>query len=232
MIKFPKIQKKTLVVDPSMPTTSSFSSFDKANFSKDLKRTLPRRTRSKNQKHQQNQKAQKRPLKSCLKTQENDQVKAVSFDKSARVRRVRARNTFSKQEQDAMWYTENDYAEIKQRAVDTVKRMIKVERSGVSFCDDDEYTARGLECKMRRNAMARKEFKAMARSLVLTEQELQEATQSKCSTKLRKVYIKASSISASKAHEYGRIDAEAVNDISLSNILTQINLEHKKYNRQ
>ena len=43
--------------------------------------------------------------------------------------------------------------------------------------------------------MARKEFKAMARSLVLTEQELQEATQSKCSTKLRKVYIKASSIS-------------------------------------
>jgi hypothetical protein len=150
-------------------------------------------------------------------------VKTVSFEKTARVRRVRPRNHFTKEEQEDMWYNDNDYSEIKRRAVETVKKMLKGEKSG-GFVDDNNYTSRGLECRMKKNAVERKEFKAFARSLVLEEQEDQNQKGIICSGRLRKVYLKASSISSVKAQSAGRKDAEAVNDIDLYQLLRIINL--------
>ena len=124
-----------------------------------------------------------------------------------------------------MWYSEAEYGFIKQGAIDTVKKMLKGEKSG-GFVDDDDYSARGLECRMKKNAIQRKEFKAFARELVLAEQEDQNERGIVCSSSLRKVYLKASSISSKKAQVAGRKDAEAVDDIQLSEILPIITLEH------
>ena len=152
-------------------------------------------------------------------------VKAVSFKKNARVRRVRPRNQYSKKEQEAMWYDDDDYADIKKQAVDTVKRMIKAERKG-GFVDDNNYTARGLECRMKKIAVQRKEMKVFARRLVLEEQEVQNDSGIKSADRIRKVYLKASSVASVKAQDVGRRDEKAVNDITLSEILRIIELEH------
>lgn len=155
-------------------------------------------------------------------------VKTVNFERTARVRRVRPRDQYSKKEREDMWYSDTDYSNIKKRAIDTVKRMIKGERSG-GFVDDDNYTARGLECRMKKTAVERKEFKAYARYLVLEEQQNQYDLGINNSGRLRKVYLKASSISSTKAQDAGRKDSEAVNDVSLCEIRRIVCLEHNKY---
>jgi len=152
-------------------------------------------------------------------------AKAVNFQKTARVRRVRPRKMYTKQEQEAMWYNDNDYADIKRQAVETVKRMIKGEKTG-GFVDDDNFTARGLECRMKKIAVQRKEIKVFARRLVLEEQEDQNGRGIKSSDRIRKVYLKASSLALMKAQDAGLKDAKAVNDMSLSEILRILNLEH------
>lgn len=152
-------------------------------------------------------------------------VKAVNFQKTARVRRVRPRNQYTKQEQEAMWYNDNEYADIKRQAVDTVKRMIKGEKKG-GFVDDDHYTARGLECRMKKIAVQRKEMKVFARRLVLAEQENQNDSGIKNYDRIRKVYLKVSSMASLKAQNTGLKDAKAVNDMSLSEILRIISIEH------
>ncbi len=152
--------------------------------------------------------------------------KSVNFEKTARVRRVRTRNHFSKQEQESMWYSDDEYASIKRGAVDTVRRMLKGQKSG-GFVDDENYSARGLECRMKKTAVQRKEFKAFARELVLTEQEDQNARGIFCSSRLRKVYLQASSIASMKAQAAAQKDEQAVNDLHLSDILPIFTLEHR-----
>jgi len=51
--------------------------------------------------------------------------KAVRFHKNAKVKRVRMRHQYSVQEQEALWYTENEYTEIKGRVIETVKLMMQ-----------------------------------------------------------------------------------------------------------
>jgi len=222
---------------------SSISSFQKPEYSKDSDCGVPNQIQTKTQIRRSKQQRKKgnntnQVKKSCLKSQKNADssatslsgtdprtVKTVSFEKTARVRRVRPRSHFSKEEQEDMWYNDDDYSEIKRRAVETVKKMLKGEKSG-GFVDDDNYTSRGLECRMKKNAVERKEFKAFARSLVLEEQEDQNQKGIMCAGRLRKVYLKASSISSVKAQNAGRKDAVAVNDIDLYQILRIINFEH------
>lgn len=243
IVNFPRIHVKKSSELESLPISSmsSISSFQKPEYSKDSDRVVPNQIQTKAQIRRSKQQRKKgtntnQIKRSCLKSLKNPNssatslsgtdprtVKTVSFEKTARVRRVRPRNHFTKEEQEDMWYNDNDYSEIKRRAVETVKKMLKGEKSG-GFVDDNNYTSRGLECRMKKNAVERKEFKAFARSLVLEEQEDQNQKGIICSGRLRKVYLKASSISSVKAQSAGRKDAEAVNDIDLYQLLRIINL--------
>jgi hypothetical protein len=216
-------------------------SFEKPELSKDCDYDARNQIQTKRRRSQQRQEKDiytNKMHKSSMKSQHNVDpsatslsgidpvaVKAVNFEKAARVRRVRPLNQFSKTEREAMWYTDNEYTDIKRRAVETVKRMIKGEKSG-GFVDDDNYTARGLECRMKKNAVERKRFKSFARGLVLEEQDYQNETEIVCSGRLRKVYLKSSSIASMKAQDTGQKDAEAVNDVSLHEIRRIINLEN------
>lgn len=246
MINLPRIHVKNLsrlessTRESAMSTTSSTSSassFQKPEISKDGGCGVSRHFDIEIQRRGQDQRVSDTPCiqiqKSCLKSKKNinspttnlARAKSVNFQKTARVRRVRPRNQFSKQEQESMWYSDDEYASIKRGAVETVKKMLKGEKYG-GFVDDENYSARGLECRMKKNAVERKEFKAFARDLVLTEQEDQSEKGIVCSSRLRKVYLKASSISSMRAQSAGRKDADAVNDLCLVEIMPIITLEH------
>jgi len=239
-INLPRIHVKNLsrlessTRESTMSSTSSASSFEKPELAKDYRGGVSSHTGNEIQRRRgQHEQAAANTSsilirKSCLKsknTADSSREKSVNFERTARVRRVRPRNQFSKHEQESMWYSDAEYASIKRGAVETVKKMLKGEKSG-GFVDDDDYSSRGLECRMKKNAIERKEFKAFARELVLTEQQDQNERGLVCSSRLRKVYLKASSISSIKAQNKGRKDAEAVNDLHLSDILPIITLEH------
>ena len=245
MINLPRLSTKNISLEsmtrePAMSAeealASSASSFQKPELSKHNTYGESSRTEIKIQRrrglHQGDDHLDPK-RKSCLKSANAMSTpnaiphgeKSVKFEKTARVRRVRTRNHFSRQEQESMWYSDDEYASIKRGAVDTVRRMLKGEKSG-GFVDDDHYSARGLECRMKKNAVQRKEFKAFARELVLTEQEDQNARGIFCSSRLRKVYLQASSIASMKAQDNGRKDEQAVNDLHLSDILPIVTLEH------
>lgn len=248
MINFPRIHtmKKISRLESSTQktTTSSMSapsSFEKPELSKAgdsgaRNKIQTKRRRSQQQQHEKDSNTNQ-IRKSSVKSQNNVEpsatslsgidpvaVKAVTFEKTARVRRVRPRSQFSQTEREAMWYSDNDYTDIKRRAVETVKRMMKGEKSG-GFVDDDNYTSRGLECRMKKNAVERKRFKSYARGLVLEEQDYQNETGIMCPGRLRKVYLKSSSIALMKAQDNGQKDAEVTNDVSLCEI-RRINLEN------
>eukprot|EP00531_Pseudo-nitzschia_arenysensis_P008205 CAMPEP_0116129142 /NCGR_PEP_ID=MMETSP0329-20121206/7771_1 /TAXON_ID=697910 /ORGANISM="Pseudo-nitzschia arenysensis, Strain B593" /LENGTH=233 /DNA_ID=CAMNT_0003623399 /DNA_START=15 /DNA_END=713 /DNA_ORIENTATION=+ len=229
MITIPRINvKNSSSLDSSKHESrlcTSASSFQKPELSKDCDCGDARRIEIEPQRRLgQHQKIKtsdsSNPIKkSCLKstnninssTTDSSRVKSVNFEKTARVRRVRPRNHFSQKELENMWYTEEDYISIKRGAMETVKKMLKAEKVG-GFIDDENYSARGLECRMKKNAVERKEFKAFARELVLREQDDQNNKGIFCSSRLRKVYLKASSISSTKAQISGRRDAEVVDD--------------------
>ena len=240
MIKLPSMNVKNISdLESSTSAMSTTSSFSKPELSKGCDYGVPNQIETKTQMRSPQHQLEKathtnKIRKSCLKSttslsgSDPAVAKAVNFEKTARVRRVRPRSYFTKQEQEAMWYNEDEYASIKRRAVGTVKLMLQSEKRGNgSILDDDEYSSRGLECRMKKNAIERKEFKAFARDLVLMEQEDQLLNGFHCSNRLRKIYLKASSIASTKAQVVGQMDEHAVNDISLCDVLRAIYIENK-----
>eukprot|EP00536_Pseudo-nitzschia_multiseries_P004784 jgi/Psemu1/10821/gm1.10821_g len=152
--------------------------------------------------------------------------KKVTFHKTARVKRVKPRTHYTAEQHREMWYNDFDYTQIKRRAVETVRIMMKSARSGIAFVDDDDHSARGLECRTKNAATERKQFKEYARMLVLDEQEDQDQLGFRSVSRLRRMYLKASNISSNKAREKGRRDAEAANDACLQEVLKLVRQEH------
>ena len=241
MINFPHTHgKKMSGLEFAMSTSSlsSESSFEKHDSSKidDVVNTSKTQTSNRGRRGSKQRKKhskQNKSGKNITTPQHNDDSlstltseadpKAVTFRRTAKVRRIRPRYQYSKKEQEDMWYTDDDYAAIKSRAIETVKKM-KGEIGG--FIDTDDHTSRGLECRLRKSAIERKEFKAFARSLVLEEQEDQRDKEIRNSGRLRKVYRKASAVALMKAQDKGQQDAEAVNDVSQSELLRTLQLVH------
>jgi len=246
MINFPRIKvqkmpKLETSQDTSTSSRSSTSSFIKPELSKDrdcehVNQIKDRRQRGQQRRKQDNSTSQNKDNSlmvhnsiglSATSASGIDPIvkKVVTFQKTARARRVRPRNQYSEKERHDIWYGDSDYKEIKRRALETVKRMLKAEKRG-GFVDDDNYSARGLESRMKKNAIERKKFKTYARDLVLGEQEEQNDLGIICPGRISRIYLEASSIAITKAQAVGRKDTEAVNNISLPEILQIINIEH------
>jgi hypothetical protein len=121
------------------------------------------------------------PASAAASTQ---QMKQVSFARTAKVKKVRSRQHYSEEERDGMWYTPDEYIDIKKRAVQTLRIMM----ADPSFRDDSEHTSRGLESRTKDAARQRKEFKAHSRELVLEEQENQREAGVHSPGRLREAY--------------------------------------------
>jgi hypothetical protein len=131
------------------------------------------------------------------------QLKKISFARTAKVKKVRSRQHYTEEERDGMWYTPDEYINIKKRAVQTLRMMM----ADPSFRDDANHTSRGLECRTKDAARQRKEFKAHARELVLEEQENQREVGVRSPGRLRDAYQEMSVTAARQAQMFAQRDA-------------------------
>jgi len=97
----------------------------------------------------------------------------VTFSKRVRVKKVRSYRNYTQAELDATWHTPEDYQQIKNLCIRTLKLMHSA--GAGNFIDDDEWTQRGLEVRAKKAAQVRKENRAFATNAVLDEQDHQEA---------------------------------------------------------
>jgi hypothetical protein len=154
-------------------------------------------------KHKQTDKAIEAP--SLPATASPDpQKKKVTFARTAKVKKVRSRQHYTEEERDGMWYTAEEYIDIKKRAVQTLRIMM----GDPSFRDDPEHTSRGLESRTRDAAKRRKEFKAQSRELVLEEQENQKEAGVCSPGRLRKAYHDMSMTAMRQARIFAQRDEE------------------------
>jgi hypothetical protein len=135
-------------------------------------------------------------------TLSSQQIKKVSFARTAKVKKVRSRQHYTEEERDGMWYTPNEYIDIKKRAVQTLRMMM----ADPSFRDDADHTSRGLECRTKDAARQRKEFKAHSRELVLEEQENQREAGVHSPGRLRDAYQEMSLTATRQARVFAQRD--------------------------
>ena len=102
-------------------------------------------------------------------------AKAVSFSATiAQVNEVMSRHDYTEEEVEATWYQKKDYKSFKR----TVLTTLKLNRAGELLeGGNDEYTMRGIECRTREGAAARKAIKQQVKTAVLEEQDRQRQQQ-------------------------------------------------------
>jgi hypothetical protein len=132
----------------------------------------------------------------------------VTFCKRVRVKKIRSYKHFSKEERDATWISPEEYVNIKQLCIHTLKLMHK----NPVFSDCDEYSSRGLEVRTRAAALARKENKAFAASAVLDEQDSQDESGVKDPERIRESCQKICRASERVAQFMGSKDFEAIQE--------------------
>jgi hypothetical protein len=133
---------------------------------------------------------------------------AVAFCKRVRVKKIRSYKHFSKEERDATWISPEEYVNIKQLCIHTLKLMHK----NPIFADCDEYSSRGLEVRTRTAAIARKENKASAASAVMDEQDLQDESGVKDPERIRESCRNIWRVSEGVAQFMGAKDFEAIQE--------------------
>jgi hypothetical protein len=92
--------------------------------------------------------------------------KKVDFNRSVLVKRISRRDHYSKEERSNMWYSQEEYTEIRQGAIDTVTKMAT--NKNVDMDPND--SSRGLEGKTPKQNALRQERRRMIMSSVLNEQ--------------------------------------------------------------
>ena len=131
-------------------------------------------------------------------------TRGVTWSNRVLLKRVRSHKDYTKEEMSDVWYTPEDYVEIKRGCAQTLKLMSKPD-----FIESDEFSARGLEIRLKQAARRRKEIKVFTVAAVLEEQELQEEARENDPERIREVYLKISGLSQSKAELTGINDQKA-----------------------
>ena len=92
--------------------------------------------------------------------------KKVDFNRSVRVKRVPRRDRYSEEERSNMWYSSDEYMEIRQGAIDTVTKMAT--NKNVDMDPND--SSRGLEGRTPKQDALRQERRRIIMLSVLAEQ--------------------------------------------------------------
>jgi hypothetical protein len=134
-------------------------------------------------------------------------AKKVSFSKRVKVKKIRSHKHYSEDEKDAKWHSPEEYVMLKQRCLETLRKM-----RSPDFQDCDEFSSRGLEVRTKTASAARKEKRAFALVAVLDEQEHQVNVGMSDEESIREAFLDISRTSASAAQSMAQIDEEAVNE--------------------
>jgi len=133
--------------------------------------------------------------------------KQVRFGKRVKVKKIRSYKIFSETEYHAVWYTEEEYSEIKKGCIRTLRQMMNA-----NFREDQEFCPRGLEVRTKDASLARKEIRGMATQLVIEEQDLQTEWGVKNDERIRQCYQEISQEAHKLAHQRALSDAKAARE--------------------
>lgn len=146
----------------------------------------------------------------------NNNTRSVTFAKMAEI--VYMKHQHSPKEQEDMWYNDDEYLVIQQKAAETVRLMMKCEKYNVAFTETDDQTTRGLESRTKFAAKQRKKVKSYAQQLVFSEQRYQNIISASKGSgyianheRIRLAYSEVSSIALQQAQKQGKKDEGAVN---------------------
>jgi hypothetical protein len=95
--------------------------------------------------------------------------KAVHFDVSVKVRKIRSHRKYSDKERRSLWYSPVEAKELRAAAVTTVKKMM----NNIDVDQDEDDCSRGLEFKTPKKNKIRQARKLNVIWAVLGEQEMQ-----------------------------------------------------------
>ncbi len=129
--------------------------------------------------------------------------KRISFGKRVKVKKIRSYKIYSEEEYNAVWHSEEEYADIKRGCIRTLRQMMNPK-----FQEDEECCPRGLEVRTKEASWARKEARGTAVQMVIEEQELQLEWGVKNDERIRQCYLEISKEAHARAHSRGLSDAK------------------------
>lgn len=127
---------------------------------------------------------------------------SVNFNPKVRVRKISSHRKFSQEERSKMWWSAEEFQEIRDQAIATVKKMMKKEHVD----DDPNDCSRGLEFKTPKKNKIRQARKMEIIWTVLSEQEAKEEWGNK-SDLIAEIYIACSRSCIDEATSRGAMDA-------------------------
>lgn len=133
--------------------------------------------------------------------------RTIKFSKVVHNRRIPHLNDLSHEEIVATWIQPEDYLEIRERCISTVKKMM---RGGLTQedVDSERHCTRGLEGKTRSGSAVRRDHKMDSISAVLEEQTLQWNEEVDDEEAIMEVYTVYTTPCAKLAHEMALEDAQ------------------------
>jgi hypothetical protein len=142
--------------------------------------------------------------------------KGIHWNHRVEKKRHHRLQDLTKEEKEAVWYTESDSKIILAMAKVTVKMMMKGEQ-----CDDVDYCSRGLEGKTPAGSKQRQKNKLKVRRALLEEQQLQREEGSHDPEYLAQVSIKHSKDICEQARNTALRDEEAIREYLSSGVISQ-----------
>lgn len=135
----------------------------------------------------------------------------VRFHKTIYNRRIPHLNDMSERLRESIWIQPEEYHEIRQRCITTVKKMMMGDLT-VEDIESEEHCPRGLEGKTREGAAKRKEFKLDSLAAVLEEQSLQWNEDVEDDEAIMECYSVFSIPCAQAAHETAVEDEQVIQE--------------------
>lgn len=144
-----------------------------------------------------------KPQKKSSSTQQKQKVKkSVDFNPKVRVRKISTHRRYSDEERASMWYSADEFKEIRQGAIDTVKKMMKK----IPVDKDPNDCSRGLESKTPKKNKIRQARKGEILWTVLSElMSCQES--GKSYQRAAAIYTSVSRTCYEEAAQRGALDA-------------------------
>jgi hypothetical protein len=135
----------------------------------------------------------------------------VRFHKTILNRRIPHLNNMSQQLREAVWIQPDEYLEIRQRCIFTLRIMAMGEAS-VELMESEDFCPRGLEGKTREGILKRREYKLESIHAVLEEQQILWNEEIDDDEAIMESYQVFSIPCAEDAYERGALDELAIQD--------------------
>jgi hypothetical protein len=117
-------------------------------------------------------------------------------------------NDLSYDEIKHSWYSQHEYKKIKEN----ISAIVGAIQSGTYEGDTNDDCLRGIECRLKKNALRRKKTKMFAMMVVLGEQEEQDLTSNSDAKGIAQAYMSVTKQSAASAHKMALLDQAEANE--------------------